>query len=80
VNVEFSQTLGPDHVRMRVYERGSGETLSCGTGACAVAVAYLEGRPGRVTVEVPGGTLVVTLDGACRLAGPAVLVATGTFL
>ncbi len=79
VNVEFSQVLGPDHVRMRVYERGSGETLSCGTGACAVAVAHLDGQPGRVTVEVPGGTLVVTLAETCRLAGPAVLVATGTF-
>lgn len=81
VNVEFAEVLDDDHVRMRVYERGSGETLSCGTGACAVAVVYLHntGRDaGSVTVDVPGGRLRVTLDGrACRLAGPAVLVAAG---
>jgi diaminopimelate epimerase len=81
VNVEFAEVVGDDHVRMRVYERGSGETLSCGTGACAVAVAHLHatGREtGLVTVDVPGGRLAVTLDGqTCWLAGPAVLVASG---
>lgn len=72
------------HVRMRVYERGSGETLSCGTGACAVAAVARGPVPaggrdsGVVAVEVPGGRLTVTLDeSSCWLAGPAVLVATG---
>jgi diaminopimelate epimerase len=67
---------------MRVYERGSGETLSCGTGALAVgAVALREAgvATGVVTVDVPGGRLTVTHDDEDRwwLAGPAVLVATG---
>lgn len=73
VNVEFTQGT-----RMRVYERGVGETLSCGTGACAVAVVALGGKTGSTPVEVPGGRLVVTLDGeTCWLSGPAVIVAAG---
>jgi diaminopimelate epimerase len=64
--------------RMRVYERGSGETLSCGTGACAVAAVVLDGGNGVVPVEVPGGRVTVTIeDDRCWLAGPAVLVADG---
>lgn len=87
VNVEFTVAVEPtpsdvdQHVRMRVYERGSAETLSCGTGACAVAAVALRdaGRDtGVVAVDVPGGRLTVTLDPeSCWLAGPAVLVATG---
>jgi diaminopimelate epimerase len=87
VNVEFVEPAGPldgvdRHVRMRVHERGSGETQSCGTGALAVgAVALREtGRPaGSVAVDVLGGRLVVTCDadGAWWLEGPAVLVADG---
>ncbi len=86
VNVEFI-TAGdpvPDadlHVLMRVYERGSAETQSCGSGACAVAAVALRdaGRDaGVVAVDVPGGRLTVTLDAeSCWLAGPAVLVAHG---
>jgi diaminopimelate epimerase len=74
VNVEVVSDDG----RMRVYERGSGETLSCGTGACAVAAVLLEGGLGTVPVDVPGGRVTVTVESErCWLAGPAVLVATG---
>jgi diaminopimelate epimerase len=67
--------------RMRVYERGSGETLSCGTGACAVGAVLLSGQNGTVPVDVPGGRVTVTIeDDRCWLAGPAVLVAEGTYL
>ncbi|TDC31472.1 diaminopimelate epimerase, partial [Micromonospora sp. KC213] len=87
VNVEF---VTPDepvaetdaHVLMRVYERGSAETLSCGTGACAVGAVALRdaGRDtGAVAVDVPGGRLTVTVtDDSCWLSGPALLIATGT--
>jgi tRNA dimethylallyltransferase len=71
------------HVRMRVYERGSAETLSCGSGACAVSAVVLRDAGldrGTVAVDVPGGRLTVTFDGVgCWLAGPAVLVARGEF-
>ena len=86
VNVEFTTPAEPvhgtdGHVLMRVYERGSAETLACGTGACAVGAVALRdaGRDtGTVTVDVPGGRLTVTVtDNSCWLAGPAVLVATG---
>ncbi|WFE34377.1 diaminopimelate epimerase [Micromonospora sp. WMMD975] len=89
VNVEFTTPGGPvdgtdGHVLMRVYERGSAETLSCGTGACAVAAVALRdaGRDtGIVSVDVPGGRLMVTVTtDSCWLAGPAVLVATGTLI
>ncbi len=84
-NVEFvTATADPLHVRMRVYERGSAETLSCGTGACAVAAVALRDAghtAGRVTVDLPGGRLTVTLDDTtCALAGPATLVAEGHLL
>jgi diaminopimelate epimerase len=84
-NVEFVRVLGQHHVAMRVFERGVGETLSCGTGACAAAVATLRraglGPQGqRVRVDVPGGTVHVVWrsDGSVELQGPAVLVARGT--
>jgi len=79
-NVEFVVPVATGHVRMRVVERGVGETLSCGSGACAVAGVVLNGGSGTVTVEVPGGRLTVAIgdDGSCVLTGPAVLVATGT--
>lgn len=84
-NVEFVRVLGPGHISMRVHERGVGETRSCGTGVCAAAIglAFWSGdvdAPGRVTVEVPGGTLTVNLlpGREVELAGPAALVADGT--
>jgi diaminopimelate epimerase len=81
VNVSYFERVGEGHVRMRVYERGSGETFSCGTGATAVGVAalyHLGEKTGSDTVDVPGGRLRVTVDEQTSwLAGPAVLVATG---
>jgi diaminopimelate epimerase len=82
-NVELIQVTGPAAVRMRVHERGSGETRSCGTGAVAAAVAAAHRGPdgiatGSWQVAVPGGELTVTLDGrASWLTGPAVIVAAG---
>lgn len=84
VNVEFVVRRGERHVAMRVHERGSGETRSCGTGACAVmvaaAVADGASRPVTYRVDVPGGTLEVTWteDDRVLLDGPAVVVAHGT--
>jgi len=88
VNVEFVVDRGANHVAMRVHERGVGETLSCGTGACAVAWAARrrggEDVPGETTwqVDVPGGTVHVTetATGSLLLTGPADLVARGTVL
>ena len=75
-NVEFVAVDGTDRLRMRVWERGVGETLSCGTGACAAAaVAHRRGLVGdRVTVELPGGELVVGLGDTVTLGGPVVHV------
>ena len=82
VNVEFVQCLGPDRLRVRVWERGSGETMACGTGACAAAAAAV--RTGRapmdrdIRVELPGGALTVrwTAEGM-TLTGDAHRVFTG---
>jgi diaminopimelate epimerase len=87
-NVEFVVDRGPAHVAMRVHERGSGETRSCGTGACAVMVAAarrdavdpaVTGRPATYTVDVPGGRLVISEhpDGRVEMTGSAVIVAEG---
>ncbi len=82
VNVEFVTRCGAGDVRMRVHERGVGETDSCGTGTVAVAcaVARLEGRADGVwRVRVPGGDVEVELRaGEAWLTGPAVIVARGS--
>ena len=71
-NVEFVAVTGEDELRMRVWERGVGETLSCGTGVCAAAaVAHRRRLVGEhVTVRVPGGIHEVDLGEAIRLRGP----------
>jgi diaminopimelate epimerase len=79
-NLEVLRVTGPGALTMRVHERGSGETRSCGTGAVAAAAAasHVTGQPGAWQVTVPGGQLTVTLAGTtARLTGPAVLVAEG---
>ena len=64
VNTEIVEQLSPTHLRMRVWERGSGETLACGTGACAVVVAFThlnrvpKGKP--ITISLRGGDLIIT--------------------
>jgi diaminopimelate epimerase len=85
VNVEFVRRISAGHIQMRVFERGVGETLSCGTGAGAAAVATARAagneRDGsRMRVEVPGGEVAVTwhADGSVELDGPAQIVARGT--
>jgi diaminopimelate epimerase len=79
-NVEFIVRTGPNELRMRVFERGSGETRSCGTGIAAVVVAAAgdQAGVGEWVVEVPGGRCRVwwNADGGLVLAGPAVLVAS----
>ncbi|NPV47337.1 MAG: diaminopimelate epimerase [Armatimonadetes bacterium] len=78
-NVEFAQVLSSRELRMRVWERGAGETLACGTGACATAVAaHLAGHCGReVTVHLRGGDLKIEwrADDRVMMTGPATTVA-----
>lgn len=81
-NTEFVEIVDRKHVKMRVWERGSGETLACGTGACAVTVACaLNGKTeDAVEVELLGGTLSVRWDraaGTVYMTGPAVEVFNG---
>lgn len=79
-NVEFAVVEGPDRVRMRVWERGSGETLACGTGACAVAVAarLLRDTDETVTVALPGGELEVAWSGSIGSSDPVYLTGPAT--
>lgn len=81
INAEFVQVLSPSEVRMRVWERGSGETLACGTGACAVCVAgALTGRTERkILAHLPGGDLEMewAADNHVYLTGPAIEVFSG---
>ena len=84
VNVGFAQVLARDRIRLRVYERGAGETLACGSGACAaVAVLARRGRvdgAGGVAVSLPGGELRIHYDpagGGIAMSGPATFVFEG---
>ncbi len=81
VNVEFVNVLGDGALRMRVHERGVGETRSCGTGTVAAVTSWLHGtgqRTGKATVDVPGGQVTVVVEeDTSTLSGPAVLVARG---
>jgi len=83
VNVGFMQVVDRSHIRLRVYERGAGETLACGTGACAAVVAGI--RLGlldaTVDVETHGGTLTIAWQGGrspVMLTGPATVVFDGS--
>lgn len=87
VNVGFLQIVDRRHAKLRVYERGVGETLACGTGACAAAVAGMRrgALDSEVEVEMKGGKLTIAWDGldsdtpqSVRLTGPAEIVFTGT--
>lgn len=85
VNVGFASVTGPHSLDLRVYERGCGETLACGSGACAaVCVAIAQGRvqPGAVSVDLKGGRLKISWDGKSGspvyLSGPAERVYEGS--
>ncbi|MCW7494015.1 diaminopimelate epimerase [Leptospira sp. 2 VSF19] len=81
VNVEFVSVRGKDHLYQRTWERGAGETLACGTGACAVTVAsILNGKTGRsVQIDLRGGTLHIEWkeNGSVMMTGPAKEVFSG---
>ncbi len=83
-NIEFAKVLDRSTIEMRVWERGTGETLACGTGACATAVAAaLNGLTGReVDVLLRGGTLHIRwdeTDGHVFMTGPAAFICDGVF-
>ncbi len=83
VNFEVARVMGGEEIDARVWERGAGETLACGTGACAITVAAkLLGYIGdKVNIKLPGGTLDVEWDGEheVMLGGPAEIVFTGVW-
>ncbi len=83
-NIEFARVTGPKDIKMRVWERGTGETLACGTGACATAVAAaLTGRTGReVTLHLRGGDLDIRwgADNHVYMTGPATEVFEGQYI
>ena len=82
VNAGFMQIINRTHIRLRVYERGAGETLACGTGACAAVVAGVQRGllDSRVRVTTRGGDLIIAWAGAGQpvlMTGPAVTVFEG---
>lgn len=83
VNAGFMQIIDNHHVRLRVYERGAGETLACGTGACAaMVIGHLQGHLAeQVEVSLPGGSLQISWQGGdspVMMTGPATIVFEGT--
>lgn len=84
VNTEFVEVINENTLKMRVWERGSGETLACGTGACAVAVSAVlnnvSKRNSDITVKLKGGDLIINWadDGKVYMTGPATNVFEGT--
>lgn len=85
VNVGFMQVLNPEHIRLRVYERGAGETLACGTGACAAVVAGRQAGllAAQVRVQLPGGELKIEWQGEDQpvfMTGPAVTLYEGRWV
>ena len=85
VNVEFVEVLSPSHLKMKVWERGAGPTLACGTGACALTVAaILAGKTTErtCTVSLPGGDLSIEWraeNDRCYMTGPATAVFSGVY-
>ncbi len=84
VNVGFMQVLSSKHIRLRVFERGAGETLACGSGACAaVAIGQIQGKLDKdVQVDLPGGTLRIRWQGGdsmLKMTGPAEHIYDGHF-
>lgn len=85
VNVEFVQRISSTHVKARVWERGAGETLACGTGACAIVVAGVRGKKTSpsLIIDLPGGRLKARWDqrenGHVFLSGPAEVTYEGRF-
>lgn len=83
VNVGFMEIVTPDHIRLRVFERGAGETLACGTGACAAVVVGRQAGllDDKVKVDLPGGRLTIAWSGPNEpvwMTGPATFVFEGT--
>ncbi|MDC0949098.1 diaminopimelate epimerase [Gammaproteobacteria bacterium] len=84
VNVGFAELIDTHHIRLRVFERGVGETLACGSGACAAAVALIDSghADDTISVELPGGTLRIAWRGRGHpilMTGPAAFVFNGEF-
>lgn len=84
-NIEFAQILSPNNIKMRVWERGSGETMACGTGACAVATAaFITGKCDQdITVNLKGGNLTISIDkvsGHLLMTGSAEEVFSGSYI
>lgn len=84
-NVEFVQVLSPDHLKMKVWERGAGPTLACGTGTCALVVAAIRAgkipRGGKTRVTLPGGDLFIEWresNNKVYMSGPATFVFDGS--
>ncbi len=81
-NVEFAKIIDEDHIKVRVWERGVGETLSCGTGACAVSVISnkYKSMKNNINIELLGGTLKTNYNESIKLKGPAEIVFEGKIM